>query len=132
MENPEPEKDQKEQKRPEEKQRIPFCCSLCSMSEKCDYVGKNPPFARKIQLIEDSYIMIDPFSPPPIDSRKQSSAERYLVLGAECSVCQRVVCRGTECSFFYTATFCTECVREKLREFPLEVQTKIRKQLQSS
>ncbi|GAB0093705.1 hypothetical protein DMENIID0001_088780 [Sergentomyia squamirostris] len=118
-------------KKPEEKPRIPFTCSMCLMSEKCDYLGKNPPFARKIQLTEDSYVMVDPFSPPAFDSRGRASAERFLILGADCSQCQRVVCRGVECSFFYSSTFCTDCIREKIREFPPEVQTKIRKQLQS-
>ncbi|XP_053670727.1 cysteine-rich DPF motif domain-containing protein 1 [Anopheles nili] len=107
---------------------VAFVCELCGMSESCDYRGRRPPFANKIELHEDSYVMRDPFAPPPQAVPDKPSCEYYLILGADCNLCQRTVCKATECSFFYGATFCRQCSMENVQKFPLEVRSKIKKQ----
>lgn len=111
----------------EKPELIEFKCGLCGMTEKCHYKGKRPPFAKKVQLQEDSYVMKDPFSPQP-DSR-MASIEYMIVLGADCLMCEQKVCKGSECSFFYSKTFCRTCLHENIKQFPIEIQPKIRKQL---
>ncbi|OXB56821.1 hypothetical protein ASZ78_005789 [Callipepla squamata] len=67
----------------------------------------------QLRILEDSYVMKDPFTP---------DKEKFLILGSPCSLCRRTVCVGTECSLFYTKRFCLPCVNENLRAFPLEIQ----------
>ncbi|XP_040553614.1 cysteine-rich DPF motif domain-containing protein 1 isoform X1 [Gallus gallus] len=66
-----------------------------------------------IRILEDSYVMKDPFTP---------DKEKFLILGSLCSLCRRTVCVGAECSLFYTKRFCLPCVNENLQAFPLEIQ----------
>lgn len=106
---------------------VPFSCHLCKMTETCDYYGKRPPFARKYQITEDSFIMKDPFSPPPSSSRP--NPEYFLVIGTNCTMCGEEVCKGNECSVHYSRTFCRPCALSNIKQFPLEVQTKFLKQL---
>ncbi|XP_063704299.1 cysteine-rich DPF motif domain-containing protein 1 [Culicoides brevitarsis] len=110
---------------------INFNCDNCGMSEICHYKGKNPYFVKNINFTEDCYVMKDPFSPPPGADTKKSFTEYYLVLGAHCKSCDKCVCRGNECSFYYGATFCLDCAMRRIKEFPLEIQSKIRKQIAS-
>lgn len=121
----------KESKQYEEPEMIDFICSSCSMQEKCHYKGKAPYFAKNINFTEDCYVMKDPFSPPPGPETKKSFTEYFLVVGADCSNCNKSVCKGSECSIYYSKTFCLECVQMRIKEFPLEVQTKIKKQIAS-
>ncbi|XP_043390928.1 cysteine-rich DPF motif domain-containing protein 1 isoform X1 [Chelonia mydas] len=69
-------------------------------------------------LLEESYVMKDPFIP---------DKDKFLILGSQCSLCNRRVCVGTECSLFYSKRFCLPCVNENLREFPLEIQQDLEK-----
>ncbi|XP_050094309.1 cysteine-rich DPF motif domain-containing protein 1 [Anopheles aquasalis] len=108
---------------------IPFHCELCEASESADYHGRRPPFVGKlIELAEDSYVMRDPFAPPPQAVPDKPPCEYFLVLGADCNLCRRTVCKAPECSFFYGATFCRPCSLARVLEFPLEVRSKIKKQ----
>ncbi|XP_023558263.1 cysteine-rich DPF motif domain-containing protein 1 isoform X2 [Octodon degus] len=62
-----------------------FECQLCGLTAPYSYVGQKPPNTRSVVLLEESYVMKDPFSP---------DRDRFLVLGARCSVCSRLVCVG--------------------------------------
>ncbi|XP_021114456.1 cysteine-rich DPF motif domain-containing protein 1 isoform X1 [Heterocephalus glaber] len=62
-----------------------FECQLCALTAPYSYVGQKPPNTQSVLLLEESYIMKDPFSP---------DRGRFLVLGAQCSVCSRLVCVG--------------------------------------
>ena len=56
--------DQKKKKEEDEHKLIPFNCSICKLTETCHYYGRRPPFARgQIEYVEDSFVMMDPFSP---------------------------------------------------------------------
>jgi hypothetical protein len=117
-------------KEPEpEPDRIAFSCESCNLTEKCDYFGRQPPFARKIQFTENCFVMKDPFSPPPSSQSNKSSSEYFLVLGANCEICAKTFCKGAECSLYYSKTFCLTCAKANIQQFPLEIQSKIRKQL---
>jgi hypothetical protein len=121
-------KDQHEkQPAPEEIERIDFKCSSCSMTEKVDYFGTKPPFTRNIELHEESYVMKDPFTVPPSRHGKRSFTEYFIVLGSHCALCQSIVCK--DCSLFYKSTFCFECAHSQVHKFPLEIQSKIRKEI---
>uniref|UniRef100_A0A336LM46 Cysteine-rich DPF motif domain-containing protein 1 n=1 Tax=Culicoides sonorensis TaxID=179676 RepID=A0A336LM46_CULSO len=115
----------------EEPELIKFKCDSCSLQEMAHYKGKNPYFVKNICFTEDCYVMKDPFSPPPAPDTKKSFTEYFLVLGAHCSKCDKSVCRGNECSFFYGQTYCLNCAQSQIKNFPLEIQTKIRKQIAS-
>lgn len=115
--------------KPEEPELIKFVCDLCSLEEMCHYKGKNPYFVKNINFTEDCYVMKDPFSPPPGPDTKKSFTEYFLVLGANCKDCDKTVCKGNECSFFYGHTFCIDCAQIRIKDFPLEIQSKIRKQI---
>lgn len=97
------------------------------MTESVDYFGKVPPFTKNIEFLEDSYVMRDPFSPPPSKHGSRSFTEYFIVLGTHCVLCRNVVCR--DCSLFYKSTFCFPCAESRIKEFPLEIQSKIRKEL---
>ncbi|CAD6994960.1 unnamed protein product [Ceratitis capitata] len=107
---------------------IDFQCGICDMTESVHYYGKRPPFLYGLQLLEDSFVMRDPFQPPPL--RWKPKSEYFVVIGAKCSVCQKIVCKGTECSFYYTCTYCLNCAKNCLDVAPTEVQAKLRKQLE--
>lgn len=135
MDSTEPEKPQEAQdeKKPEDDlppPKIDFKCGLCGMDNiKCDYYGTRPPFARKLQITENSFIMKDPFAPPPVSGSQKSNAEYFLIVGVNCAMCEEQVCKGSECSFHYGKTFCGRCAIENIKQFPLEIQSKIRKQI---
>lgn len=97
------------------------------MSEDVDYFGKNPPFTKNLQLLEDSFIMKDPFTAPPSRHGKRSFTEYFIVIGSHCAMCKSVVCR--DCSLFYKSTFCYACAQSQIHQFPLEIQSKIRKEI---
>ncbi|XP_042562865.1 cysteine-rich DPF motif domain-containing protein 1 [Clupea harengus] len=95
-----------------------FTCETCSLSTPFTYFGQKPPNTRAIVLLEESYVLKDPFSP---------DREKFIVLGSSCTVCSKVVCVGTECSLFYTRRFCLPCVRENLDQFPQQIQVELAK-----
>lgn len=106
---------------------IEFHCSGCNMHEMVHYYGRTPPFALGIKFREDSYVLRDPFQAPP--PRWQSKPEFYVALGVNCSSCNKAVCKDTSCSFYYTKTFCLECGKVELKNWPVEAQSRFRKQL---
>ncbi|XP_064446561.1 cysteine-rich DPF motif domain-containing protein 1 isoform X2 [Mirounga angustirostris] len=62
-----------------------FTCQLCALTAPYSYVGQKPPDTHSVILLEESYIMKDPFT---------SDKDRFLVLGSKCSLCSRLVCVG--------------------------------------
>lgn len=116
----------KEEEKPEEPERILFECSSCRMSEYVDYYGKTPPFTKNIEFFYDFYVMKDPFSAPPLKHGTRSFTEYFIVLGSHCAMCQSIYCK--DCSIFYKRTFCFTCAESEIKEFPLEIQSKIRKE----
>ncbi|MBN3311079.1 cysteine-rich DPF motif domain-containing protein 1 isoform X3 [Amia ocellicauda] len=99
-----------------------FTCEFCSLSASYTYYGQKPPNTRAIVLLEECFVMRDPFSP---------DKEKFLVLGSSCSLCRKMVCVGPDCSLFYTKRFCLKCVREHLEEFPQQIQMEVAKKKQT-
>ncbi|XP_023590390.1 cysteine-rich DPF motif domain-containing protein 1 isoform X4 [Trichechus manatus latirostris] len=64
-----------------------FECQLCALSAPYSYVGQKPPNTRSVVLLEESYVLKDPFT---------ADRDKFLVLGSRCSVCSRLVCVGPE------------------------------------
>uniref|UniRef100_A0A8C8ZF42 Cysteine-rich DPF motif domain-containing protein 1 n=1 Tax=Prolemur simus TaxID=1328070 RepID=A0A8C8ZF42_PROSS len=62
-----------------------FACELCALTAPYSYVGQKPPNTQSVVLLEESYVMKDPFT---------SDKDRFLVLGSRCSLCSRLVCVG--------------------------------------
>lgn len=90
-------------------------CFCCNLEEYYNYKGCKPPFAKHLLFTEDCYIMKDPFSPP--------GKGEILVLGADCSICNKTVCM--ECSFYYTKRFCKKCALKNIKNFPIMFEKKI-------
>ncbi|XP_060759214.1 cysteine-rich DPF motif domain-containing protein 1 [Neoarius graeffei] len=95
-----------------------FTCEVCEFSTAYTFYGRKPPKTRNIGLLEDCYGISDPFTP---------SKDKFLILGSKCSLCNKTVCVGTDCSIFYTKRFCLQCVRENLGQFPEQIQIEIEK-----
>ena len=109
-----------------EDEKIQFLCKECGMSELVHYYGKSPPFVKNIEFLEDCYVMKDPFSVPPSRHGKRSFTEYFINIGSNCIFCSESFCK--DCSIFYSSTFCFRCAYEKVSQFPLEIQSKIRKE----
>ncbi len=127
-------KDEKSKVDDEDEQPKPqFKCQNCDLQEEYDYFGKRPPFANKITFNENCYVMKDPFSPAP-EQEKSTNSEYFIALGADCAKCNGPICRGPECSFYYLKSYCLSCASAggTLNMFPLEVQSKIRRQIANS
>ncbi|XP_075409610.1 cysteine-rich DPF motif domain-containing protein 1-like [Tenrec ecaudatus] len=95
-----------------------FECHLCALSAPYSYVGQKPPNTRSVFLLEESYVLKDPFT---------ANKGKFLVLGSRCNVCSRLVCVGPECSVFYTKRFCLPCVWENIAAFPQEIRQDVEK-----
>ncbi|XP_029062459.1 cysteine-rich DPF motif domain-containing protein 1 isoform X2 [Monodon monoceros] len=95
-----------------------FECQLCALTAPYSYVGQQPPGTQSVVLLEESYVMRDPFTP---------DKDRFLILGSRCGSCGRLVCVGPECSLFYSKRFCLPCVRENIDAFPQEIQQDLEK-----
>lgn len=95
-----------------------FMCEICGMSTPFTFFGQKPPNTRAIVLLEESYVLKDPFSP---------DKDKFIILGSSCTLCRKVVCVGTDCSLFYTKRFCLSCVRENLDQFPQQIQAELAK-----
>lgn len=104
----------KEENEPEIKY---FHCYNCQLKEKYEYFGSNPPFFKKYLLLEDAFVIEDPFLPP-----KQGE---ILILGAHCIKCRNSVCKDTNCSMYYEGTYCIKCAKLNIKSFPLSVQEKL-------
>lgn len=92
-----------------------FGCSLCHLEERYDYKGQKPPFSKAVAYLEDCYIAKDPFSIP--------NRGDVLVMGSDCSVCNKPVCLG--CSLFYCKRFCRICAVQKIDNFPPQIRAKV-------
>ncbi|XP_075458840.1 cysteine-rich DPF motif domain-containing protein 1 [Ascaphus truei] len=90
-----------------------FECHLCKLSAPYTYFGQKPPNTHSVILLDECFVMKDPFTP---------NKEKFLILGSQCSVCERPVCVSTECSLFYSRRFCLPCVIQHREEFPPEIQ----------
>ncbi|XP_016077702.1 PREDICTED: cysteine-rich DPF motif domain-containing protein 1 isoform X2 [Miniopterus natalensis] len=90
-----------------------FECQLCALTAPYSYVGQKPPNTQSVILLEESYVMKDPFTP---------DKDRFLILGSRCSICSRL-----ECSLFYSKRFCLPCVQENVHAFPQEIQQDLEK-----
>ncbi|XP_046548757.1 cysteine-rich DPF motif domain-containing protein 1-like isoform X1 [Haliotis rubra] len=88
-----------------------FICSNCNFKAKYNYHGTKPPFLKSLILLEEAYVMKDPFS----------TEGGLVTLGAQCSLCNKPVCIATDCSLFFTKRFCLGCVTDHLDEFPKEI-----------
>lgn len=106
---------------------IHFDCHSCNMHQTCDYFGSHPPFSPTNKFAEDCFIKKDPFAPHPGSSKP--AAEFLLVLGANCYRCAHSVCRSPNCSIFYRFTVCLNCAGKTIKEYPTEIQSKIRKKI---
>ncbi|XP_039625188.1 cysteine-rich DPF motif domain-containing protein 1 isoform X1 [Polypterus senegalus] len=98
-----------------------FSCDLCGLTSPFSYYGQKPPNTRSIVLLEECYVMKDPFSP---------EKDKFMIIGSRCSLCNKNVCVGMECSLFYTKRFCLPCVNIHFKEFPDQVQMEIAKRKQ--
>lgn len=107
--------------------QIEFHCTSCQMRELVHYYGREPPFALGVKFREDNFVMRDPFQAAP--PRWQSKPEFYIALGVKCSCCEKIVCKDPTCSFYYTKTYCLPCGAAELKSWPVEAQTRLRKQL---
>ncbi|KAM7360469.1 cysteine-rich DPF motif domain-containing protein 1 [Cochliomyia hominivorax] len=107
--------------------KIKFRCSSCDMEEMVHYFGIEPTFVFGIKFNEPTYIMRDPFQAPP--PRWKPKAEYFVALGAHCKLCNCVICKDNDCSFFYINTYCLDCAKKTAPKFPLDIQQKLRKQL---
>ncbi|XP_013399603.1 cysteine-rich DPF motif domain-containing protein 1-like [Lingula anatina] len=100
-----------------------FLCSKCGFCINYDYFGNKPPGADTLLLLEEAYIMNDPFA--------ENRRGKFIILGSHCSVCSKSVCIAQGCSIFYTKRFCIDCVIKNLSEFPTEVQEEAQKRVQN-
>ncbi|XP_046348405.2 cysteine-rich DPF motif domain-containing protein 1-like isoform X2 [Haliotis rufescens] len=100
--------DSKSKGKEEEKE---FICSNCNFKMKYSYYGAKPPFLKSLILLEEAYVMKDPFS----------TEGSLITLGAHCSLCNKPVCIAADCSLFFTKRFCLGCVADHLDEFPKEI-----------
>ncbi|XP_043823392.1 cysteine-rich DPF motif domain-containing protein 1 [Dromiciops gliroides] len=95
-----------------------FECQLCGLTAPYSYVGQRPPNSRTVVLLEQCYVLRDPFTSDP---------DKFLILGSQCNLCSKLVCAGPECSLFYSKRFCLPCVCENLSAFPQEIQRDVEK-----
>ena len=98
-----------------------FQCKNCEFTTHYKYFGKQPPFCREIILLEDAYVVKDPFT----------REGGFMVIGSHCSLCHSEVCCNQKCSIFYSKRFCMQCCLNHLDEFPSEVQQEILKNRKS-
>nr|XP_008195524.1 PREDICTED: cysteine-rich DPF motif domain-containing protein 1 [Tribolium castaneum] len=96
-----------------------FHCEICALHERYDYFGNSPPFVRHYRLLENAYVIEDPFVPP-----KQNE---FIILGSHCVKCGKSVCKDINCSFYYDGTHCIHCAKSSIDSFPPNVQQKINK-----
>lgn len=108
----------------EDSQKVPetvdFKCATCGLSEVCHYYGLKPPFAKRtVEFVEDTFVMLDPFSP------REKGKANFLIIGGNCGTCGNVSC--VDCSVFYHKRFCRDCAHLHIDQLPTEVQAKLKK-----
>ncbi|XP_056636802.1 cysteine-rich DPF motif domain-containing protein 1 [Diorhabda sublineata] len=96
-----------------------FQCFSCSFRTPYEYFGRNPSCFKNYLLLEDSYTIEDPFSPP-----KQG---KIIILGAHCIKCRKAVCKDNKCSFYFEGTLCLKCAKQDIKNFPISVREKLNK-----
>ena len=108
-----------------------FTCGICSFTSPYTYYGRKPPSTKsRMVLLEDAYVIKNPFIDPRQAEKVTVSGKPIhppLILGSHCSVCRAPVCVAVECSYFYTKRFCKECMEEYLEHFPDQVQREFKK-----
>ncbi|XP_055252487.1 cysteine-rich DPF motif domain-containing protein 1 isoform X1 [Moschus berezovskii] len=62
-----------------------FKCQLCALTAPYSYKGQQPPDCQSVVLLEECYVLRDPFTP---------DKGRFLIVGSRCSMCGRLVCVG--------------------------------------
>ena len=137
---------------PAKEARKIFRCYMCDLYAAYNYFGTRPlerhparistggnqqqqqPPKEDVVLLEKCYVCDDPFD--------ELRAFNYLVLGATCHVCERMVCVDNECSlFYYDKRFCLNCARPYAMldkssanddniEFPHEIVNELRRIMQ--
>lgn len=112
--------------------RHPFACENCGFRMFYNYKGTRPPFAQQLTFAEPCYIVLDPFKPPPARSNQHSYFEHFITLGCDCYSCGKTVCSAPQCNIFYRHHFCGDCAHASVDQFPLDVQSRIRKNLSVS
>lgn len=117
--------------KPEENlvEKIEFKCEKCSLHEFVDYFGKNPPFSGIVEFKHDCYVMKDPFSPQPSRLSNRSYSQNFIVIGAHCVICGIQICKDPACGVYYLNQFCLDCAFSNIKKFPVEIQTKIKKEV---
>ncbi|XP_050413578.1 cysteine-rich DPF motif domain-containing protein 1 [Patella vulgata] len=59
-----------------------FSCDICKFKANYEYYGSKPSFVKSLLLLEEAYLMKDPFT----------SDAGLIILGAHCSICKKCVC----------------------------------------
>lgn len=103
----------------EENKKTYFECSSCVFRTIYEYFGREPPKFKGYKLLENAYVIENPFIPP-----KQNN---FIVIGAHCVKCEKTVCKDDSCSFYYVGTYCLECAKKEASKFPSVVQEKFNK-----
>lgn len=101
--------------------KFDFICNNCDFVVKFDYFGKTPSFAKSITILENAYLMKDPFT----------DENKCIILGSHCTICNHMICISQDCSLFYKSRFCLKCVGSNIEEFPKEIQIEANKKLQT-
>ena len=108
-----------------------FTCGICNFTSPYTYYGRKPPSTKsRMILLEDAYVIKNPFVDPRQSEKATVSGKPVhppLILGSHCSVCRSPVCVAVECSYFYTKRFCKECMEEYLEHFPEQVRKEFQK-----
>jgi len=105
-----------------ETEKREFKCLFCDFVVEYHYFGQKPPFTKDILLLEDCYIMKDPFS----------TSGGFICVGGSCSLCRLNVCMSATCSMFYTKRFCLKCITENIEEFPSEIKQEVFQKMNNS
>lgn len=99
------------------KEQLFFQCTSCIFRTKYDYFGRNPTQLKNYLLLEDSYVLEDPFSSP--------KEKNVIILGAHCIKCKKRVCKNMNCSCYFEGTYCICCAKNNVKMFPKALQEKI-------
>lgn len=104
----------------------PFKCQHCGFCMFYQYKGTNPPFAEHVKFNSPVYLVLDPSVPPPTRSTDYRYMKHFLKLGSDCFNCNKTVCVYNRCSIFYGRYYCAACACKLYKQFPLDVQRRIR------
>lgn len=96
-----------------------FECSTCNLRVQFEYFGKNPPWYKNFRILEEAYVIEDPFSPP--------KRNKIIILGSHCIKCNKIVCKDTTCSIYFEGTYCIKCAKTNIDSFPSSLKRKLEK-----